>query len=401
MRWRTVGGRRGLEVSAAVAFAVGGCVVGSGYRPPGSREFDAWAYLLTVGSAAPLAVCGRYPFAAVVLSNLGYSAYLTIGYQPSVNWWCGLLALLVVCELRPWRTAVPALALTMAVMVQSGIAGGLAPGVVVAQALLAPPAGALIGFSMRRAAERQAELLRAARSAREQEDRARRAVVDERIRIAGELHDLIAHHMAVISVQAGLAGYVFSSDPAAARQAVDTIRGVSHEVLAELRTLTGALREGQDGPAGSASGPPLDALPGLAEIAALVERSVRAGARVDYRQEGRTGPLSPGVELCAYRTVQEALANVDEHAGGATTEVVVAQSPGWLRVTVRNAGDGERGASGPVEEAGHGLIGLRERARISGGELSAGETGDGGFEVRLVLPVRPDPSAEGATGQGS
>ncbi|MFI5526949.1 sensor histidine kinase [Kitasatospora sp. NPDC051853] len=394
MGWRTVGGRRrALGVVAAVAFAAGGCVVGSGYRPP----FDLWAYLLTVGTAAPLAFCGRYPFAAVVASNLGYSVYLALGYQPSVNWWCALLALLVVCELRSWRAAAPATALSTAVLVQSGIAGGLAPGAVAAQAVLAPPAAALIGRALRRSAERQAELRRlTAQLAREQEDRARRAVVDERIRIAGELHDLIAHHMAVISVQAGLAGYVFGSDPAAARQAVDVIRGVSHEVLAELRNLTGALREGQDGPAGSPSGPPLDALPGLAGIAGLVERAVRAGGRVDYRQEGRTGPLSPGVELCAYRTVQEALANVAGHARGATTEVVVAQGPGRLRVTVRNAGDGERRA-GAGEAAGHGLIGLRERARISGGELSAGETGDGGFEVSLVLPVRPDPSA----GQGS
>ncbi|MFJ8039922.1 sensor histidine kinase [Kitasatospora sp. NPDC096147] len=390
MGWRTAIGRRGLEVLAAGAFAVGSCVVGAGYG------FDPAGYLLTLGIAAPLAFCGRYPFTAAVVACAGYAGYLALGHPPSVNWWSPLLTLLVVWESRPGRPAVVALLLTAAVVVQSGIAGGLAPGAVAAQAALAPPGAALIGWWLRRMTDRQTALrLLSQVLAREQDALARRVLVDERIRIARELHDLIAHRMAVISVQAGLAGYVFTSDPAAARQAVETIRGVSHEVLAELRGLTDALRDDPEG--GGRTAAPLDALPGLEEVPVLVDRAVRTGSRVQYRRKGGGEPLPPGVELCVYRTVQEALANVARHAPGASTEVLVERTPRRLVVTVRNAGDGERECLPPGGPAGHGLIGLRERARISGGELTAGMTGDGGFEVRLVLPLRPDqPAARGS-----
>ncbi|WP_457029981.1 sensor histidine kinase [Kitasatospora sp. P5_F3] len=320
MGQRTITGRQALDVAAAVAFTVAGCVAGHEYQPYGWRQFDLAAVLLTLATAAPLAVRYRFPVPVLLASCLAFSYYLDAGYQPSMNWWAPLLALMGVCELRPLRVAVPALAVTVAVVVQDGWVAGLPVGVVVSQALLAPSVAALVGRAQRRTARRNAELRRlSAQLAWEQEDRARRAVVDERMRIARELHDVVAHHMAVISVQAGLAG-------------------------------------------------------------------VRAG----YREEGRAGRLAPGVELCAYRAVQEALTNVAKHAGNATTEVTVSQAIGLLRVTVRNAGDGDRPATA-AGRAGNGLIGMRERARICGGELRAGETGDGGFEVRLTLPVRAVP----------
>jgi signal transduction histidine kinase len=231
---------------------------------------------------------------------------------------------------------------------------------------------------------------------REQAERARRAVAEEQGRIARELHDVVAHHMSVISVQAGMAGYVFGSDPGAAHDALRTISDTSREGLEELRRMLAVLRTdgtGDDGP-GPAS---YDPVPGLGRLDEMAGRIRAAGVPVELTVTGQPRPLAPGVELCAYRVVQEALTNVLKHAHAARAEVVVAYGARQLAVTVTDDG-GDGGRTDPARippGAGHGLIGMRERARLYGGTVDIGPRPEGGYGVRLTLPTSASATPQG------
>ncbi|MCB5182751.1 histidine kinase [Streptomyces sp. SMC 277] len=213
--------------------------------------------------------------------------------------------------------------------------------------------------------------------------------------MARELHDVIAHHVSVISVQSGLARYVFASDPGTALGALETIAGSSHEAMAEMRRMLVLLRSGDgEGPdalttAGCAPAPDpgLGPAPGLARLDDLVRRVGATGVQVALRTTGTPYALQAGADLCAYRVVQEALTNVLKHAPTATlVRVVVDYRPGELAVTVTD--DGQRPLSdSPATRPGLGLIGMRERVTIYGGTVTAGPAPHGGFEVRLTLPV--------------
>jgi signal transduction histidine kinase len=237
---------------------------------------------------------------------------------------------------------------------------------------------------------------------------ARRAAEDERARIARELHDVVAHHVAVIAVQAGAARMLAPAGDERTRDLLQSIEGSSHEAMSELRRLLGVLRrEPGEEPAGEQAGgrpPPPAPQPGLGQLDQLIDQVRRAGLPVELTVIGAPGRLPDGVDLSAYRIVQEALTNALKHAGpvptqvclrcdgAAVTLIVTSRAPAAELPVADPSAAGPPGAAGP-DRTGHGLIGMRERAAMAGGELRAGPTADGGFEVFARLPVEPGRAA--------
>ena len=268
------------------------------------------------------------------------------------------------------------------------------------------------------------------------------AVTEERLRIARELHDVVAHSMTVIAVQAGYGHHVIDAQPAQAREALGAIQATSREALVDMRHMLGVLRQSGPEPSGPeigsgrgrAAGPPgiaapaangrgqtagpraassgeaapLAPAPGLADLNRLVARIARAGVRVDLQLRGRPRELPPGIDLSAFRIVQEALTNVVKHADTPSCRVIVSYGTDELSVEITDEGRGSRvpaaaaarrrgprspgqgepgGAGGEEMTGGHGLIGMRERVSLYGGELSAAPLPERGFRVAAQLPT--------------
>ena len=210
-------------------------------------------------------------------------------------------------------------------------------------------------------------------------ERARRAVLEERTRIAREMHDVVAHHMSLIAVRAETAPYRLSDLPESARTEFGSISEVAREALTEMRRLLGVLRHDQ--PAGLAPQPQ------LADLPALVDAARRAGASVELSIPPALDQVPSGVALCAYRIVQESLSNASQHAPGAPVTVSVDHDAGAVLLRVANGPGGPAGPPGSEHGPGHGLTGMRERVALLGGSLSAGPAPDGGFVVSAVLPL--------------
>lgn len=219
------------------------------------------------------------------------------------------------------------------------------------------------------------------------EERARRTLLEERSRIARELHDVVAHHMSVISIQAQVAPHLVENPSDELRENLEGIRHNALEALTELRRVLGVLRsESPDADALDDGGAgPHSPQPTLDRLDALVENTRAAGLTVTTRINGERRPMQSGVELSAYRIVQEALSNVLRHAPGATAHVEIEYIPYGLLVSVANSRP-DRPAS-PSPGAGHGLLGMRERAAMLGGSLTAGPGADGGYRVFAELPA--------------
>jgi signal transduction histidine kinase len=220
---------------------------------------------------------------------------------------------------------------------------------------------------------------RAAQLERDQHERARTAAADERARIARELHDVIAHSVSVMTVQAGAARTLLPAHPEQAMPPLLAVEETGRQALAEMRRLLGILRE-DDAPA-------LVPQPGLTDLPALAESMRHAGLPVEVSVEGRPRPLPAGVDLTAYRVVQEALTNTLKHAGPTRASVVVHYDRDAVVLSIRD--DGRVAASS--DGSGHGLTGMRERVTLYGGELHAGPDPEGGFAVIARLPVEPAP----------
>ena len=223
---------------------------------------------------------------------------------------------------------------------------------------------------------------RAVRLEREREGEARRAVASERARIARELHDVVAHHVSMMVVQAEAGPLAVERDPARAAGAFEAIAATGRQALVEMRRLLGVLR-------GDGQAPSLAPQPGLDQVPSLVEQVGRAGLEVELVVEGEKAPLPAGVELSAYRIVQEALTNAVRHAGPGRARVLVRYGERDLELTVRDegGGGGAAPAGGPPTRSGQGLVGMRERVSLFGGELHAGPGPDGGFTVAARLPL--------------
>jgi signal transduction histidine kinase len=221
---------------------------------------------------------------------------------------------------------------------------------------------------------------RAARLEREREEKARQAVIQERLRIARELHDVLAHNISLINVQAGVALHLMDEQPGQSRSALIAIKQASNDALRELRSVLDILRQGAEAPRSPTSG--LESLDGL------VANAQAAGQAVRTRVAGTPRPLPAGVDLAAFRIVQEALTNVTRHAGKATATVLVGYGDGELTVQVDDDGRGPSG-SGALEPegGGNGIRGMRERAAALDGELEVGPRPGGGFRVAARLPL--------------
>ncbi|ROQ68050.1 signal transduction histidine kinase [Streptomyces sp. 840.1] len=229
---------------------------------------------------------------------------------------------------------------------------------------------------------------RAARLEREREAQSKVAVAAERARIARELHDVVAHNVSVMVVQADGAAYVMDAAPDQARQALETISSTGRQALAEMRRLLGVLRTG-DVPESGEYVPQ----PDVEQIEELVDQVVQSGLAVDFKIEGTPRPLPSGVELTAYRIVQEALTNTRKHGGpnaGASVRLVYFDD--GLGLLVEDDGRGaahELYEDGGADGAGHGMIGMRERVGMVGGTLDAGPRPGGGFRISALLPLKP------------
>ncbi|MET9507584.1 sensor histidine kinase [Streptomyces flavidovirens] len=247
----------------------------------------------------------------------------------------------------------------------------------------------VLGDSMRTRRAYFAELEeRAARLEKEREAQSKVAVAAERARIARELHDVVAHNVSVMVVQADGAAYVMDASPAQARQALETISTTGRQALAEMRRLLGVLRTGEHQESGE-----YVPQPDVEQIEDLVEQVRTAGLTVDFKVEGTPRPLPSGVELTAYRIVQEALTNTRKHGGpeaGASVRLVYFDD--GLGLLVEDDGRGaahELYEDGGADGRGHGLIGMRERVGMVGGTLDAGPRPGGGFRISALLPLKP------------
>jgi signal transduction histidine kinase len=309
-------------------------------------------------STLPIAFRRPHPVAATVVGLLPWAietdGYLVVGYVAVL-----LLFYTLAVEVDDLRVvaAVAAFALVLSVATLIRIDEGIAEYLSSLLAVIAPCA---VGRLVRR----------------ERATAQRIAVAEERARIARELHDVVAHGVSVIAVQADAAEAALEQDPARAGAPLRTIRGSAHEALGEMRRMLGVLREGDEG---SEHGPQ----PGLAQLPALVEHARAAGIPVELLTRGEPRPVSASLDLTAYRIVQEALTNVRKHAPGAQTTIEIAWSSASLELAVRDAGPGQNG----LPAGGHGLVGMAERVRIHGGRLHTGSTAGGGFEVIVQLPL--------------
>ncbi|MFC7327684.1 histidine kinase [Marinactinospora rubrisoli] len=401
--------------------------------PASTREYLAWLLLFLTGAAVtslttvqivsffsldvpiavvlglamglPLALVARSPLLTWRFMAVGLFALLLVagvagtptpatvpgGTSPSVLWpWpvAVLLALPVVLYLvaisYPRRIAVGVGAVTVLFDV---LAASLLAGTPLLQSLwVAAVAVAVLAYGRNVRARRTAQRELAQESALRRQDRARQAVLEERSRIARELHDVVSHHMSLIAIQAEAAPYKYPGLSPETTATFHTIRDTARDALTEMRRVVGLLRaEGED--AERAPQPGLDRLPDL------VSGARQAGMRVTVDVTVPPDDLPSAVGLSVYRIVQESLSNAGRYAPGADVHVEVAHTDRLLVVRVRNSGAEESGGVPGLDSGGHGLVGMRERVAMLGGTLRAGPLPEGGFEVRAELPLA-DPSTD-------
>ncbi len=337
---------------------------------------------LAVLMPAAVAVRRRWPLPIgtfVMLANGlfwavgGHSVSLGLG----VSWMCALYGVAVWTDTREF-------ALGLVALLCSNAIAYLGPGHDLKSAGEFTWIPALVMFLVRklvRDRQLRADALaaQAALLERERELRAQEAVVEERARIARELHDLVAHNVSVMVVQAGAERHALPEGQESTREALSSIEQSGRQALAEARRLLGMLRRGGEHEE-------LEPQPSIDRIDFLVEQIERAGLQVELDVEGEPVPLPAGVDLCAYRVIQEGLTNALKHAGPARAQVLLRYTGGGLDVRVRDDGRGLAQPNG--DGAGHGLIGMRERVALYGGEIHAGPRGDGrGFEISAHIPL--------------
>jgi signal transduction histidine kinase len=231
----------------------------------------------------------------------------------------------------------------------------------------------------------EATQARAEHAERTREEEARLRVTEERMRIARELHDVVAHHLALANAQAGTAEHLALANPRQTQQILHDLTGTTSSALRELKATLGLLRQTDD------EGAPLEPAPGLARLPELVSSCASAGITVTVATEGEPQPLSPGVDLTAFRIVQEALTNVTKHAATQAAHVRFVYDGPRLLITVTDEGPPTAAAE---PSKGFGVMGMRERAHSIGGELRAGPRPEGGFEVSTALPLQPSVSGD-------
>ncbi|MEV6118867.1 sensor histidine kinase [Streptomyces sp. NPDC052109] len=340
-------------------------------------------YGATLVALAGSALLARRPLAGLTLLTVASVAVCTgwsFGSQfPPLQFLPADIALLTIAATRPRRTV--------------RIAAGLLIGVLVAHIIMVPHTdtgdaqGAvllavialLIGRSMHQARVHTKEL---------NAQSAARAVTSERLRIARELHDVVAHTIGIVALQAGAARRVIETQPDLARTALGEIETASRETLSGLRRMLGALRQpepGSDAEPATKEPVPLDPGPGLANVDRLAATTAAAGVQVDVRWSGERRHLPPEIDMSAFRIIQEAVTNVVRHAGAKMCQVSIDCQESELFIEILNHGHGH--PQGSTAGSGFGLVGMRERVDLLHGEFTAGPLAEGGFRVAARLPV--------------
>jgi len=351
--------------------------------PGGAVTVVVVGLLLLLLQVVPLLWRRRYPSLVLLLVAVAFGAKVFVGFNPGI---AGLGLLVAMYSVAAYEVG----ARRLIFLVVAGL--GFVAGFVVfgvtgnprSFAITVPSvffvAAWLIGDYLRTRRAYVAQLEeRAARLERERDQDRRLAADEERTRIARELHDVVAHDVSVIAIQAGAARAVQLSKPEAAATALGLIETTARETLIELNRLLGVLR--------SANGatPDRSPQPGIGQLAGLVEKLRAAGLEVDARVDGEAQPLPPALDLSAYRILQEATTNVLKHARAHRVDIRIHYSPNMLGLDVRD--DGAGGGADPALSSGHGLIGMRERVALFGGQLRAGRDPAGGFSVHARLPI--------------
>ncbi|MBC9728648.1 sensor histidine kinase [Streptomyces sp. TRM68367] len=382
-----------MAVDAALAAGVLVCMVAGSFVEPHKKDGvnwglstpDALSLLLMVLGAAALVFRRRAPGTVLALTG-SFSVVESVTGDPRAPVaMSAVIALYTVASTtdRPttWRVGL----LTMTVLTGVAMIAGPLPWY--DQENLAIFAwtgiGATAGDAVRsRRAFVQAIRERAERAERTREEEARRRVAEERLRIARDLHDVVAHHIALVNVQAGVAAHVMDRRPDQAKEALAHVREASRSALNELRATVGLLRQSGDPEA------PTEPAPGLARLDELVGTFRSAGLHVEVARADQGTTLPAAVDLAAYRVVQEALTNVQKHAGTqAKAEVSIVRVGPHIEITVLDDGTGEDDIL--ETGGGHGLLGMRERVTALRGTLTTGPRYGGGFRVHAILPVKP------------
>ena len=377
-----------VDSAAAVVFSVLGVVtVFTQELRDGLDEPTAFAVLTVLATCAPLGARRSAPLSALTVSTLALLVHVLADFPEGALPVASVFMTYSVAAWSPLRAAIVGLAVIYSTLVILGVAdtAGLDTASVLANLAFFGVAWAL-GIAVRARREtmetRVRELEERAEVARQS---TARALAEQRLEIAQELHDVVAHSMSVIAVQAGVGAHVLDDRPDEARAALDAISTTSRGALTEMRRLLSVLRDTD----GERSHQPA---PGLANLTQLVDDVRAAGVPVSLELRGTSAGVNPAVELSAYGVVQEALTNVIKHAGAPTrVAVVVDQQPGSLTVEVVDDGRGAAAvpsADGTGEDgvSGHGLMGMRERVDVWGGDLCVGPVPGGGYRVRAELP---------------
>jgi signal transduction histidine kinase len=349
-----------------------------------ARPVDVWAYLIVALGTVPLLVRRQLPELALVLALAGLIAFTALDYEAPFTGYAVLAAVYSLVVYRGMRHGLVGGAFSIAAAwfaytvssLPSSTAGRALDVLIVATAV------ALGDGTRSRMAAQAANEAALTLAVEEHARQAEQAVVEERTRIARELHDLVAHSMSVIAVQAGMGHHVIDRDTDKAKEALDTIERTSRQALTEMRRMLGILRTRTDGPS------QLAPQPGLDRLGDLVDEVRDSGVSVDLTVEGDPVVLESGVDLSAFRIVQEALTNVMKHAGDASARVVVRYGSDAVDLLVED--DGRGLTTMPDGHVGLGLVGMRERAAVVGGEVHTGPRPGGGFKVSATLPYHGD-----------
>lgn len=379
-------------MDAVLAAAVLVCMVAGSFVEPRHQDSVSWALrtpdslslvLMAIGAAA-LVFRRRAPMTVLALTGTVSVIESVTGDPRAPVAMSAVVALYTVASTtdRPttWRVGL----LTMTVLTGAAMSAGSLPWY--AQENLAIFAwtgiGATAGDAVRsRRAFVQAIRERAERAERTREEEARRRVAEERLRIARDLHDVVAHHIALVNVQAGVAAHVMDKRPDQAKEALAHVREAGRFALNELRATVGLLRQSGDPEA------PTEPAPGLDRLDELTGTFRSAGLHVEVARADQGTTLPAAVDLAAYRIIQEALTNVQKHAGPrAKAEVSVVRVGPHIEITVLDDGSGEHESQDTG--GGHGLLGMRERVTALRGTLTTGPRYGGGFRVHAILPVK-------------
>ncbi len=353
-------------------------------RGPDDFRSGPWAYVIVVVGVSALTWRRIHSLGAMVVAVGAAVALSSLGMGDAGLPFVAVIAFYSVAAYARRRTRLVAfllLGVGFAILLLRSRSSGFDKVDLFQNALLFSIAW-IIGEAMRARRERLADALeRATRAERDRDAEARQAVSSERLRIAQELHDVVAHAMSVIAVQSGMGAHVIDTQPAEAKKALQAIESTSRMALDELRRMLGVLRE--EGDRGGALAP----APRADDVETLIDTVRAAGIPVELRWDGLTADVMPpdSVLLNRYRILQEALTNVLKHAGTASVVVTIVERIGETTIEVVDDGRGLAAAKAPGAPGGHGLVGMRERVALFGGSLEAGAPHGGGFRVFATL----------------